>query len=147
MQFIEWKPEMSVCSDILDGHHKMIIDCLNQLHPLLEAEGNDDEIHAVVEKLENFILVHFSEEEQTMKHVGYPGWKEHRELHDQMYDVVFNLKADVEHGRSVDAKALFELVYNWLLQHIMGADKKYSDYILHPRKEQGVWHRANGRDV
>ena len=146
MQFIEWKPEMSVGSGKLDGHHQMIIDCLNQLNPLLDVKGRDEEVNGVLAKLEDFILVHFSEEEQAMKRAGYPGWKEHRDLHDKMYDVVYNLKADVEHGRAVDAKQLFDLIYNWLLQHILGEDKKYVPYLTNPEAPQGVWSRSNGRE-
>lgn len=146
MKFIEWKSEMSVGSEKLDGHHQMIIDCLNQLHPLLEGKGNSDEVVAVLAKLEDFILVHFSEEEQAMKRAGYPDWKAHRDLHDQMYDVVYNLKADVEHGRDLDAKKLFDLIYDWLVRHIMGEDRKYMPYFDHPEAPQGVWTRSNGRD-
>ena len=146
MKFIEWKTEMSVGSDKLDGHHQMIIDCLNELHPLLDGKGGEAEVNAVLAKLEEFILLHFSEEEQAMKRAGYPDWKAHRDLHDKMYDVVYQLKSDVEHGRAVDAKQLFDLIYNWLIEHIMGTDKKYVSYLEHPTAPQGVWVRSNGRD-
>lgn len=145
MQFIEWKPDMSVGSEKMDGHHQMIIDALNQLHPLLDG-AKPAEVNAVLDKLVEFILLHFSEEEQTMKRCGYPDWKAHRDLHDQMYDVVFNLKSDVEHGRTLDAKELFDLVYNWLFQHILGEDKKYQPYLDNPQAPQGVWTRSNGRE-
>lgn len=137
---------MSVGSDVLDGHHKMIIECLNRLHPLLDAAGGDAEVHAILAKLEDFVLVHFSEEEQCMKKAGYPFWHIHKDQHDKMYDIVFGLKSDVEHGRSVNAKTLFDLIYNWLLQHIMGEDKKYMKYLNNPTGESdGIWVRANGR--
>lgn len=137
---------MSVGSDVLDGHHKMIIDCLNRLHPLIGAVGRDAEIHGVVDKLEDFVLVHFSEEEQYMKKSGYPDWQTHKEQHDKMYDVVFGMKSDVEHGRELDAKNLFDIIYDWLLQHIMKEDKKYVEYITNTVGEPtGVWVRSNGR--
>ena len=146
MQFIEWTEKLSVGSDVLDGHHKMIIDCLNQLHPLIDAKGRDEEVNAVLAKLEDFVLVHFSEEEQCMRKAGYPDWRAHKEQHDKMYDVVFGMKSDVEHGRSLDAKNLFNIIYNWLLQHIMGEDKKYEKYLKNPVAEpEGIWVRSNGR--
>lgn len=146
MQFIEWTEKLSVGSDVLDGHHKMIIDCLNQLHPLIDAKGRDAEVNAVLAKLEDFVLVHFSEEEQCMRKAGYPDWRAHKEQHDKMYDVVFGMKSDVEHGRSLDAKNLFNIIYNWLLRHIMGEDKKYEKYLKNPVDEpEGIWVRSNGR--
>jgi hemerythrin len=147
MSFIEWTEAMSVGSSTLDTHHQMIFDCLNALHPLLDVQGRDDEVHAVLNKLEDFVLVHFSEEEQAMKKAGYPDWKAHKQLHDRMYEVVFNLKSDVEHGRTVNAAHLFELVNNWLVQHIMGEDKKYVPYLTTTQAApSGVWVRGNGRE-
>ncbi|WP_274540586.1 bacteriohemerythrin [Telmatospirillum siberiense] len=146
MQFIEWTTQMSVGSDVLDGHHKMIIECLNRLYPLIGAVGRDAEIHAVLAKLEDFVLVHFSEEEQCMKKGGYLDWQAHKEQHDKMYDIVFGLKSDVEHGRELDAKKLFDIIYNWLLQHILKEDKKYEKFINNTVNDpHGVWVRSNGR--
>ncbi|HTH15962.1 MAG TPA: bacteriohemerythrin, partial [Magnetospirillum sp.] len=129
-----------------DGHHQMIIDCLNRLHPLLGVAGSEQDVLAVMATLEDFVLVHFSEEEQSLKRAGYPDWRAHKELHDQMYDVVFSLKSDVERGNVVDAQRLFDLIYNWLIQHILGEDKKYVPYLANPTGEVGVWHRSNGRE-
>jgi hemerythrin-like metal-binding protein len=148
MRFMEWKPEMSVGSEVLDGHHRLIIDCLNDLHPLLETPGQDDRMRVVLDRLENFVLIHFSEEEQAMRKAGYPDWRAHKEQHDKMYDVVFSLKSDIEHGRALDASRLFTLIYDWLLKHILGEDKKYQPYLDNPQPETAsVWHRANGREV
>ncbi|MBF0306296.1 MAG: hemerythrin family protein [Alphaproteobacteria bacterium] len=147
MRFIEWTADMSVGSDALDGHHRMIIDCLNALHPLLDAEGRDPRILPVMNTLEDFVLVHFSEEEQEMKRAGYPDWRAHKELHDRMYDVVFSLKSDIERGESVDARRLFELLQNWLITHILGEDRKYVPYTAtHATAPVAQWTRSSGRD-
>ncbi|HEY0835512.1 MAG TPA: bacteriohemerythrin [Azospirillum sp.] len=146
MQAVEWTQDMSVGSDVLDGHHKMIVDCLKRLGPLLGRDERADEIKAVLATLEDFVLVHFSEEEQQMRAAGYPGWREHKELHDGMYDVVFNLKSDVEHGRVPEAAKLHELVYGWLIAHIMGEDRKYMPYLENPDPSgSSVWVRSSGR--
>ncbi|HYH17264.1 MAG TPA: bacteriohemerythrin [Azospirillum sp.] len=146
MQAVEWTQAMSVGSDTLDGHHKMIVDCLKRLGPLLGQQGREDEIRAVLATLEDFVLVHFSEEEQQMRAAGYPDWRKHKELHDQMYDVVFNLKSDVEHGRVPEAAKLHALIYDWLIEHIMGEDRKYMPFLEHPAPAAGsTWTRSNGR--
>src|SRR5690349_3052269 len=147
MQVVEWTPAMSVGSEILDDHHKMIVDCLKRLGPLIaDTTGREDEIKAVLSKLEEFVLVHFSEEEQQFRAAGYPDWRAHKDLHDRMYDVVFGLKSDVEHGRLPEAAKLHELLYDWLIKHIMGEDRKYMPYLANPDLQaKQVWHRANGR--
>lgn len=148
MKFIEWTDDMSVGAETLDNHHQMIIECLNALHPLLDAEGKNAEILAVMAKLEDFVLVHFSEEEQEMKRAGYPDWRAHKELHDRMYDVVFALKSDVTQGEKMDAHRLFSLIQDWLVTHILGEDRKYVPYVAtHAAKPVAQWKRSNGRDV
>lgn len=146
MQTIEWTRDMSVGSDVLDGHHKMIVDCLNRLGPLIGESGHDEEIQAVVTTLEEFVLIHFSEEEQQIRAAGFPEWEQHKRQHDEMFQVVHNLKADIEHGRVVDAKRLHALIFNWLVTHILGEDRKYVPYLRHPHPEtRSLWTRASGR--
>jgi hemerythrin-like metal-binding protein len=146
MNFIEWTNDISVGQANLDEHHRMIIDCLNRLHPLLNASGKEEEIREVLDALEDFVLVHFSEEERVMKAAGYPDWAAHKLLHDGMYDLVFRLKADLSRGRVPEAGAIFELLYNWLVKHIMGEDRKYIPYLDNPQPEaKALWHRASGR--
>jgi len=145
MKTIEWSQEMSVGSETLDGHHKILIDCLNQLAPLIDHEDRKDEIRVIVDKLEDFVLIHFSEEEQFMKQAGYPGWRAHKELHDGMYDLVFSLKSDLEHGRLLNAHTIYDALYDWLIKHILGEDQKYVSVLAHPTDHPtDVWHRANG---
>ena len=146
MQVVEWTTGMSVGSDVLDGHHRMIIDCLNRLGPLIGKGGCDDEIRSVLSTLEEFVLVHFSEEEQQMRAAGYPDWRKHKEMHDRMYDVVFSLKSDIEHGRVPEAAKLHDLLNNWLVSHILGEDRQYVPFLEHPAPEGNrVWVRSNGR--
>ncbi|MGE5504433.1 MAG: bacteriohemerythrin [Actinomycetota bacterium] len=147
MDPIVWTNEMSVGSEALDDHHRMIIACLNRLQPLLGAEGRQEEIAAVMSTLEEFVLVHFSEEERAMKRAGFPGWRAHKDLHDKMYDVVFALKADIEKGDIPDAQQLYAMLQDWLVHHILGEDRKYVPFLAAPRDEVGTWHRANGREV
>ena len=147
MNFVEWTADMSVGSNALDDHHKMIIDCLNALHPMLESDAPEAKVLAVMAKLEDFVLVHFSEEERDMKQAGYPDWREHKKLHDEMYDVVFSLKSDIERGEKVDAQRLFQLIQNWLVTHILGEDRKYVPFLTSDTaKPVGQWKRSNGRD-
>lgn len=146
MEFIEWTEKMSVSSEVLDGHHKMLIGCLNRLYPLIGATGSTDEINEVLGTLEEFVLLHFSEEEQAMKKAGYPDWRAHKEQHDRMYDIVFKLKTDIEHGHVPDAERLFALLYDWLMAHILGEDRKYIPYMANPEPTPtAVWTRSSGK--
>lgn len=146
MTFIEWTNDMSVGRATLDHHHRMILDCLNRLHPLLGTTGQDDEIRSVLETLEDFVLVHFSEEERVMRAIGYPDWRQHKLQHDAMYDMVFELKVELGHGRVPAAEQLFTGLGDWLVRHILGEDRKYMPYLeCAVPAAVAEWQRANGR--
>ena len=130
MDLIKWDSSMSVGSEVFDGHHKIIIDCLNGLHPLLDKSECREELLTILTKLEEFVLVHFGEEERALKQANFPDWRAHKEMHDQMYDLVFKLKSDIEKGRSLEAAYLHEILYSWLVKHILGEDKKYEPYLV-----------------
>lgn len=137
MKLTAWTREMSLGRADLDGHHRMIIDCLNRLCPLIEATGQEQEILGVIDTLEEFVLVHFGEEERIMKAAGYPGWASHKTQHDRMYELVFKMQANVVHGHLPDARKLYETLYEWLTQHIMGEDRKFKPYLdnYHPSQD------------
>ncbi len=145
MDRIAWTAEMSVGSETLDEHHRMLINCLNQLGELLKTSADQARLAEVVSALEEFVLVHFSEEEQAMRAAGFPDWRAHKALHDRMYDLVFSLKSDVEHGRAVDAVRLHGLLYDWLMKHILGEDRAYIPFLEHPNPEAAsVWRGSHG---
>lgn len=129
MDLVKWDDSMSVGSELFDGHHKILIDCLNDLQPLLGKTGCDEKIATVMGRLEEFVLLHFGEEERMLRQVGFPDWRAHKDQHDQMYDLVFKLKSDLENGRALEAAYLHEILYSWLIKHIMGDDRQYMNYL------------------
>jgi hemerythrin-like metal-binding protein len=136
VELIKWDQSMSVGSDVFDGHHKIIIDCLNGLHPLLGKSGAKEELLAILSRFEEFVLIHFGEEERALRQANYPDWRSHKDQHDQMYDVVFNLKAGVEKGQNLEAAYLHEIIYNWLVKHILVEDKKYETFLAQAQAQQ-----------
>jgi hemerythrin len=53
-----------------------------------------------------------------------------------MYDVVFNLKTGVEKGQNLEAAYLHEIIYNWLVKHILVEDKKYESFLAQVQSQQ-----------
>ncbi len=144
--FIAWTDAMSVGNLRLDDQHKIIIECLNRLHPLLDLPNQQAEINTTIEKLEDFVLIHFSEEEQAMRLANFPNIREHQSQHDAMFELVFKMKTDIEHGRTVDARTLFGILNEWLVGHILSSDRDYIPYLGRPDGAPArVWRRSNGR--
>jgi hemerythrin-like metal-binding protein len=67
MATMEWKDSYSVGETKMDDQHKGLIVLINQL-------GGEDEIgvREVLEKLQEYVDVHFRDEEALLEKIGYP---------------------------------------------------------------------------
>jgi hemerythrin len=69
---------------------------------------------------------HFADEEQLMLTVGYPGYNEHKQIHDDFLAIVIEALGQVgTQGPSADLiSEITKTVGNWVIEHILNADVK-----------------------
>lgn len=131
MAFIEWNESMSVGVGILDNDHKYMISIVNELHEGIVA-GHDKEILGnVLHELIEYTIVHFAREEEMFERTEYPAASaeahrsEHRELVARVTNVV--ARYDTRPVALLDLE-LMSFLQNWLVTHIQGTDKKYTNW-------------------
>lgn len=136
---IEWDDRMSVGEDTIDAQHKKLLTYLNKL---IEDISGGSEIRAVRETLEflkRYINEHFTYEEKYMQEYEYPGFEEHKKVHQKFVDFLQEFREEFEgvysEGEAVSEKldALAEkaqkFLGEWFVKHILGDDMGYRDYI------------------
>lgn len=137
MKAFDWQDDYSVGDATIDKQHRKLIDILNRLHELLNDETLHDidaEAGAVFDQLAEYVMTHFTYEEQAMADAGYPLEKivQHKRQHEALLGTVQTVMQAYQDG---DTRALGELLPylygDWLIEHICHSDKDYSSY-LHP---------------
>ncbi len=137
MSIVSWNDSFSVNIEIFDNHHKLLISMLNILHDILNSAHIDFEIVDVIfDELVEYVKYHFSEEEKAMMKYKFPGLKIHRREHLNFVNFVITSKVTLtQTGYLLSAIELLNFLKEWLIQHILGTDMKYSKFL----NEHGVY--------
>jgi hemerythrin-like metal-binding protein len=133
MAHIEWDERFSTGIDDVDGDHRKLIDLINQLHQAMILGQTRRELPAIVSELLDYTLRHFQREEALMVQHQYPDTEQHRLLHAHFTKMVTNFRAKLELGDFAISTSLFVLLQNWLIEHIMQADREVAWHILNTR--------------
>ncbi len=118
----EWDDKFSVGEERLDNQHKYLFQLSNKIQDADKSEGK----HYVME-LFKYTKIHFGEEEDHLKDIGFTGLVGHMELHNKL---ITDLSTMVERysgtQENIDDLAVF--LYKWLTDHILTKDMKYATF-------------------
>jgi hemerythrin-like metal-binding protein len=126
---MEWTEEMSVRVKVLDDDHKALIEILNDLNDGIEANRSRVVLEDVIERLSNYIKIHFAREERMFAQTGYAGSAAHTAEHALLAKRMMNLQSRFECGQSRElGLETLAFLKNWLIEHIMISDQMYGSY-------------------
>lgn len=134
MALITWSDKYSVGISSIDLQHKKLAELVNQLHAALAA-GKAKEIQSkILSELIVYTKTHFTFEEKLLQAEKFPGYLPHKLEHDTLTNKVMLFQKDLNAGKASVTIDLMEFLKDWLLNHIVGTDKKYSQHL----KSKGV---------
>lgn len=135
MEYFTWKAEYSVGDQALDAQHKELIRIMNDLYVLVNDPARaeqSDQVELIFGKLAQYIVTHFSYEEQRMADAHFPYEKlaAHRAEHHDLIIKVRRYQADVMAGDREGLKELLPYLYGeWLIHHICEQDMEYRPFM------------------
>lgn len=128
MDIITWNDSLSVGVKTFDNEHKQLIFLINELNNAILIRSSEKTVENTIVQLINYTELHFNHEEEYMRLYDYPGYeaqkKEHTALKAQVHDYYDQLKA----GKKSFSLSLMNFLKEWLINHIMVADKLYKDF-------------------
>jgi hemerythrin len=126
---IKWKDEYSVGIKSLDEDHKKLIGLLNQFTTAYDYAMSEEYESEALQDLINYTKYHFHREEKLMEDNGYPDLAAHKKQHQAMIKQV-NVFVSLYDQQGHDAlEQVSDFLANWLINHINGTDKKYSEHL------------------
>ncbi|MDP1983469.1 MAG: bacteriohemerythrin [Sulfuritalea sp.] len=129
VSLVRWSDSMSVGDRHIDEQHKILIDTINQL---ASAEVRNDRplLAMIIDELVNYTVYHFEYEERLIEAAGYPDLERHRHTHRGFVKWVGDLREEFTYHRRrrLDDRIL-GFLRDWLSEHILGEDQRYSPYI------------------
>lgn len=131
MSRIEWDESYSVDNAEIDGQHKKWIAIYNNIHDVMTGAVDKSLTNITTESLTemyDYVRTHFKFEEEYMEQLNYPHLVEHRRLHRDFENQIYNYTREMSEGKLILNTSLLKVIKNWLLEHIVNEDKKYSDF-------------------
>ena len=130
MAFMKWTSDMSVGVALLDSEHKQLIKIINQLYEGMSTGSAKSVLKKAFDAMVAYTGEHFSHEEQFFEQTQYPLATEHKAQHEELRQLLVKFKGQSD--RKDNALLALELLCalkEWLAQHIMQDDKKYTGYL------------------
>jgi hemerythrin len=140
-EHVSWSNTYSLGVKLIDDQHKGLIDFVNDLFN--HASGNEKRERAyfaeVIQQAVQYIKEHFQAEEKLMIGTKFPGYAEHKKVHDEFTLTVVKAVKDFEAGKRLVLEKFALFLRDWILTHIAIMDRQYADYFrkIATRKEDG----------
>lgn len=122
---VAWQDDYSIGMGEIDEQHRMLFDIMNRLWSAILRRAGNDEVATVLEDLERYTVLHFTEEETFMRSIGYPDFDTHVAFHRKFVKQLLDEKAALKAGRQVSLE-LMHFLRDWLVNHILIEDKRYA---------------------
>ncbi len=124
-----WDDTLKVNIQIIDDQHKNLIDMLNKLYNVAQTDDSKENLAPIFESLVNYTVEHFTTEEELFEKYNYPEFDDHREEHESLKKQVLDFKTEFDKGSQTITFELLDFLRKWLTHHILGTDKKYSEFL------------------
>ena len=122
----EWKKQFTVGDERLDKEHQELFDIVNEAYTEVKDNQRTKKIKSVLSHLYKYMKEHFKHEEEYMKEISYPYFKEHKELHGEIIKDVNEFVYEINSiETSLFEKELARIIDNHVIEHILVEDKKF----------------------
>jgi hemerythrin len=129
MPLIRWSEKYSVNVRVIDAQHRQLIVLINTLHDAMMSGTSDEVKAAVLTGLVGYAKKHFTAEERLLSTQNYPEYAAHRAAHEVLTQQVEDMARRFHQGQTTLTVELMDFLRDWLVNHIMGTDKRYSAFL------------------
>ncbi|MEG0372203.1 MAG: bacteriohemerythrin, partial [Clostridium sp.] len=123
---IEWSDDYSLGNSSIDEEHLRLINLINTFNEALIKGESKNIINDIFDRLIEYTLEHFKNEEELLRQQKYPELEQHIIEHKKLINIVMDFKVEKDY---IASTSVLKFLNMWLIEHIMNCDKKYKDYI------------------
>jgi len=138
---VTWSDRYSMGVKVIDDQHKGLLDVANDLfnHATGDEYEEREYFKKVIQQAVKYIKEHFETEEKLMAATKFPGYAEHKTIHDGFTRTVLNSVKDFESGKRLVLEKFAYFLKDWVLSHIAVMDMQYAEYFrkIATRKADG----------
>ena len=129
-RYLTWKDSYSVGIESIDNDHKKLIHLINNLQTAIDYKTDKLIEKQTLDEVIDYTHYHFDREEGLMEENGYPDFVAHKAKHKEMIEKVNEFVLEFETDEEDAIQSLLAYLKSWLINHINGTDKEYSEYLI-----------------
>jgi hemerythrin len=115
----------------IDGQHKAIFNFFNELYDSIHNKTEGYNLEKAFFFLKDYVVFHFSREEEYMQKYSYPEYEYHKSQHEHFIEQLEQKQREfLLAGESVKIELLVWL-YFWFKKHILSVDKTMGAFLQH----------------
>lgn len=127
-----WKEAFELGLPLIDGEHRQFFEILERGVRAARDGATPTTMALLLRELATYADVHFCHEEEALDRVGYPELPLQRAEHRLFLEDLARLEA----RESATVLAALSLMRAWLVEHILGSDRRYVAWIEQDRPAQ-----------
>lgn len=131
MSKIEWKKTYELGIQLIDDQHKKLVSIINDVFDAQKAGTGKEIIHNALKELVEYTEYHFNAEEDMLRQHKYGAIECHIEEHNSFAEQIQSFLNDSKSGNLVLSLKTIDYLKDWTINHILGTDKEYGEFILH----------------
>ena len=128
---IAWSRDLETGNDEIDSQHKELFRLTSNLVEACENKRGHEVLEDTLNFLASYTVQHFADEEALQVKHKFPGYEDHKKLHEDFKAKVVELITQYhEDSESVDLHTqINSTIIRWLLTHIKKEDSKIAEHI------------------
>lgn len=134
MPLLTWNETMMLGIQSVDNQHQRWIELINDLHDAMQQGKGGEAVNRTLVSILDYTHVHFRHEECLLLQHSYPGYTQHKQLHDGFINKINDLQNRLQKGDILLSMELMKSLRDWLINHIQSVDRQYAPFL----KQKGV---------
>jgi hemerythrin len=123
---VEWREGFAIGIPQLDQEHRHLFAMVLAL--------NLGSVEQTVEKLLDYVVTHFSNEQEAMDQSGYPALDQHVALHEEFASRIGDFLFSGDDWTEERVQELRRFLNKWLISHIMTHDMRFGKWFAAHKK-------------
>lgn len=124
----KWDDRYRIGEPHIDSQHRKLFQICERIMKIFEYNDETRNQRAVAEAvkyLKNYTMEHFANEEAYQRAIGYKGFVEHHQKHEEFTRTIVEEERILEESgyASEDVEQFVKIVNDWLVDHIMRCDQ------------------------
>jgi methyl-accepting chemotaxis protein len=130
-KYYKWDDSFVTGVKLIDARHMRLFEMVNRLLDACDQGRGQDELAKSLSFLINYTVKHFSEEEALQQQYAYPGFQEHRRIHENFKKTVGKFAQEL--NSQGPSQAMLEQIKTqvggWLVTHVKSEDIKMAAFL------------------